>query len=321
VRDAASGAALMLLPLCTRRRGNLRLIEFADGALTDYNAPLLARNFAPKTEEMDALWRQILRKLPAADVVRLEKMPAHFAGGANPMHHLQDTRAMSIDAWRIPLPATRAEYEHRLTASFAKELRRKGRRVESRGRVALVHAKDSGDALRIFNDLAHMRTQRFKELGRENVLAVPALRSFYETVIVDSFAEKFTSLSALEANGEVVAALFALSYGRTYYLLLSAFKDGEWKSASPGNVILDRMATHLIQSGVGVFDFTIGNESYKRDFGAEPQGLAMGDYPLSLFGWPVAMRRTLSHHVGSRLRSPAVARATSMARRLLRMDS
>ena len=95
----------------------------------------------------------------------------------------------------------------------------------------------------------------------------------------------------------------------------------KWKSASPGNVILDRMATHLIESKVGVFDFTIGNESYKRDFGAEAQTLATGDYPLSVLGWPVAMRRTLSHHVGKGLRSPAVTRATSMARRLLRIGS
>ena len=321
VRDAISKAPLMLLPLCTRRQGLLRIVEFADGGLSDYNAPLLARNFAPGETQMNALWRAILEKLPPADVVRLDKMPAQFAGAANPLHHLQEKRPMTIDAWSVRLPATRAEYEKTLSSSFCKELRRKGRRVESRGKTSLIHARDSHDALRIFDALARMRTDRFAELGRGNVLAVPALRAFYEAVIVDGFAQNFTALSALEADGEIVAALFALKHADTYYLLLSAFRDGEWKSASPGNVMLDRMTTHLIESGVGSFDFTIGNESYKRDFGARPQALAAGDYPLSLIGWPVAMRRVLSHQVGRCLRSPAMAHATSMARRVLRLGS
>jgi CelD/BcsL family acetyltransferase involved in cellulose biosynthesis len=318
VRNAASDAPLMMLPLCTRRQRMLRIIEFADGGLSDYNAPLLARDFVPGESEMAKLWQSILKALPAADVVRLNKMPAAFAGGPNPLDH---THAMSIESWRIQLPSSRVDYDKRLTSTFLKELRRKGRRVDGRGKSALVHAADSDHALKIFDALARMRTHRFEELGRDNVLAVPALRSFYEAVIVENWSQGFTALSALEVEGEIAATLFALKHDNTYYLLLSAFRNGEWKSASPGNVMLDRMATHLIETGVGTFDFTIGNESYKSDFGAEPQPLLAGDYPRSLLGWPVALRRALSHRVGNGLRSPAVVRATSLAKRFLRINS
>ena len=321
VRDRESGIPLMLLPLSSSRQGLLKIIEFADGGLSDYNAPLQAESFSPNEREMRDLWRRILAALPAADVVRLQKLPAAPGRIVNPLHRLQEVRPMSIDSWHIELPTTRAAYEKTLNSTFAKELRRKGRRVESRGKAALVHARDSDDALRIFAALAEMRAQRFEELGRHNVLGVPALRSFYETVIVDGWRQGFTALTALEVDGNIAAALFALRHAKTYYLLLSAFRNGEWKSASPGNVALDRMATHLIETGVDIFDFTIGNESYKRDFGARPQALGMGDYPLSLLGWPVAIRRVLSHHVGNGLRSPAMARATTAARKLLRIGS
>ena len=321
VRDTVSGAPLMLLPLCHRRQGLLKVVEFADGGLSDYNAPVLASGFAPGEREMRRLWRSIVSILPATDVVRLQKMPVSLGEMVNPLHYLQELRPMSIDSWRVELPRTRAAYEKTLTSTFAKELRRKGRRVDGRGKASLVNARDRAEALRIFAALADMRARRFTELGRPNVLAIPALRSFYETVIVEGWDQGFTTLSALEVNGEIAAALFALRHAGTYYLLFSAFQGGDWKSASPGNVALDRMATHLIETGTSVFDFTIGNESYKRDFGAQPQALAMGDYPLSLLGWPVAMRRVLSHHVGNGLRLPAVTRATSMARRLLRINS
>jgi CelD/BcsL family acetyltransferase involved in cellulose biosynthesis len=321
VRDS-SAAPLMLFPLCTRRQGGLRMIEFADGGLSDYNAPLVAKGFAPDEREMNALWQRILRELPAADVVHLEKVPAAFGGAANPLAHLTARRSMQIDSWRVALPASRADYEKNvLTSTFLKELRRKGRRVDGRGKSALVHAKDPRHALDIFDALALMRTHRFEELGRNNVLIVPALRAFYEAVITENWDQGFTALSALEVGGEIAATLFALRHDNSYYLLLSAFRNGEWKSASPGNVLLDRMTTHLIEAGVGTFDYTIGNESYKRDFGASPQTLLVGDYSLSLAGWPVAMRRVLSHHVGAKLRSPGMDRAKSIARRILRVDS
>ena len=319
VRDK-TGAPLMLLTLCTRRQGMLRVIEFADGGLSDYNAPLLAQNFTPSAPETRDLWRQIVQALPPADVVRLEKMPAAFAGGANPLQVIAETRPMSIDFWRVVLPKTRKEYEARLTSTFLKELRRKNRRVDGHGKSAMVNASEPNKALAIFDALAKMRTDRFQELGRDNVLAVPALRAFYEAVITENWSEGFTSLSALEVEGEIVATLFALRHADTYYLLLSAFRNGEWKSASPGNVMLDRMTTYLIETGVGVFDYTIGNESYKRDFGAQPQALLAADCPVSVLGWPVAMRRVLSHHVGNGLRSPAMARARTLAKRMLKLS-
>src|SRR5262249_14736375 len=161
----------------TRRQGMLRVIEFADGSLSDYNAPLVAAHFTPTTQETRALWRQILAALPPADVIRLDKMPASFAGSPNPLQALGGTRPISIDSWRVALPKTRADYEKRLTSTFLKELRRKGRRVDGRGKSALVHAKTPADALRMFDALARFRTHRFEELGRDNVLAVPALRS------------------------------------------------------------------------------------------------------------------------------------------------
>jgi CelD/BcsL family acetyltransferase involved in cellulose biosynthesis len=318
VRDK-SGAPLMLLTLCTRRQGMLRIVEFADGGLSDYNAPLLAQNFTPSAPEMRDLWREIVAALPPVDVIRLEKMPAAFAGGPNPMQAIAQTRPMSIDFWRVLLPKTRAEYDKRLTSTFLKELRRKNRRVEGRGKPDVIHAPTPDKALQIFDELAKFRTSRFEELGRENVLAVPQLRAFYEAVITENWSEGFTSLTSLEVGGEVIASLFALRHANTYYLLLSAFRNGEWKSASPGNVLLDRMTTYLIDSGVGVFDYTIGNESYKRDFGAEPQALLVADCAVSVLGWPIAMRRVLSHHVGNGLRSPTMTRARTFAKRVLKI--
>ena len=41
IRDRATGEVAMFLPLIRRRQKRLRIVEFADLELTDYNAPLL----------------------------------------------------------------------------------------------------------------------------------------------------------------------------------------------------------------------------------------------------------------------------------------
>jgi len=321
VRDISSHAPLMMLPLCTRRVGGLRTVEFADCGLSDYNAPLIAKRFAPNEHELGMLWRGIRSAVARTDIVRLDKLTASIMGHPNPLVALRGLKPMPISSWGVRLPSTRAEYDEKVLGStFRNELKRKRRRLEGRGAVRFVHAGSEAEGRRIFSALAEMRNSRFEELGRKNVLADPTLRAFYDAVIFGNWDKKFAMLSALEAEGEIIAALFALRHANAYLLLMSSFKSGPWKSSSPGNVAIDFMASHLIEEGVSTFDFTIGNESYKRDFGAMETALYSGVQPLSLAGWPTAMKKSLRETVRDGLNAPITKRAVVAARRAFRLD-
>src|SRR5215475_11453513 len=56
ITDARTLEQVALLPLVRRRRRGVRIIEFADLDLTDYNAPLLAPGAPRNTVDAQAMW-------------------------------------------------------------------------------------------------------------------------------------------------------------------------------------------------------------------------------------------------------------------------
>ena len=71
---------IALVPLIHRVQGRIRIVEFADLDLTDYNAPILGLR-AEDAMDARALCQALvaaLRRLPeGVDLVRLRKMPAY----------------------------------------------------------------------------------------------------------------------------------------------------------------------------------------------------------------------------------------------------
>ena len=80
ISDATTSERVALLPLVRRLQSGIRIIEFADLELTDYNAPMLGSAAPRDAGAARALWRDLLaalRRMPGgADLIRLRKMPA-----------------------------------------------------------------------------------------------------------------------------------------------------------------------------------------------------------------------------------------------------
>lgn len=74
LRDGASGRLAAVLPLVRRKRGLLRMVEFADFGLTDYAGPVCGR------DEWNGLMREptasgaMLRALRPFDLLRTAKL-------------------------------------------------------------------------------------------------------------------------------------------------------------------------------------------------------------------------------------------------------
>ena len=284
VRDRGTGRALLFFPLCLRRRHGLATIEFPDLGLSDYNAPLLASDLDLNACELRELWDAIRRALPPADIVRFDKVPLTVRGRDNPIARLDWMRPMELCAWALRLPATREAYEKDvLDRKARKEHRRKRKRLaQHTGAFALVHAATPSDGGAIFDALRDERWARFRRTKRADVLEDPCFLAFYRAVAFDSWSP-FVDLAALMAGDKILATLFALRHEGAYLLLMHSFEP-TLEAFSPSIVAIDEMVTHLIASGVRVFDFTVGNEAYKLEFGVRKTPLVRGLYPLSLRG-------------------------------------
>ncbi len=117
-------------------------------------------------------------------------------------------------------------------------------------------------------------------------------RNFYEDVLLRDQAGEFALLHELRVEGETVATTLALNFQGARYVLMSTFEAGDWKSCSPGNVMMVECIADSVARNHHYFDLTIGNEPYKRDFAATPRPLYSAIKPLSMKGLPYTPVRT-----------------------------
>jgi len=71
VTERTTGQAVVTLPLIRHQSDGLDVIAFADLGVTDYNAPILGPAAPASPERARALWKQIVKVLPRADLIQL----------------------------------------------------------------------------------------------------------------------------------------------------------------------------------------------------------------------------------------------------------
>lgn len=307
VSDARTNEPLMFFPLCIRQEGRLTRIEFPDLGVSDYNAPLLAAHFQPTELQLRRIMRSIFLELPPADLLCFDKFPEFLGQRPNPMLEHEMFHRMRFQSWESKLPATREQFDSTLPSTFRKELQRKHRRLAGRGSVELCETRNEADAQIAFETLCDQRRERFTELGRKDILEDAVYRDFYETIILSSLRTGFATLTTLRCDDESVAIMLGLHHAKSYHLLMSTIQSGKWKSCSPGNVAIDSMITALIGLGDRNFDFTIGDETYKHNFGAKPHQLYECVRAQSIFGAAQAFSMNFRSIVRNRLRPLKIA--------------
>jgi hypothetical protein len=95
------------------------------------------------------------------------------------------------------------------------------------------------------------------------------VRDFYATVAVEAGDGRLAEIYRLDIGGAPAGYVYGLGHrGRFYYLLIGCDYENHGR-ASPGLVLYDRIIADWIGRGGDVFDFTIGDERFKADFGTE----------------------------------------------------
>lgn len=302
----SDGAPALLLPLVLERVGSLRILSFADGGVSDNTAPILGPAAPETPEQMRALWRDISRALPPADLFVADKQPAELGGRANPILALATPRPYTLSAHPLQIPGTFDEYSRSRLTKFRKEQERVWRVFTRQPGTAFELVKDVEKALVIFRDMERQQSARMNELGVSYRLDDPAYSAFYQTLIRNGLAKGAVSLGALTANGETIGALLGVHDGATTAFVRISKAEGDWSTSSPGRLVIERTMMALREEGVTRFDFSIGDYGYKENFkiGTEPlYELALA---LSWRGWPQAVAR----------RTRGALRASPLARRI-----
>jgi CelD/BcsL family acetyltransferase involved in cellulose biosynthesis len=284
---------LFILPLAVQPGRLTRRLSFLGQDLCDYNAPLLAPEFSNIVgSNFLALWRDIramLQSTPALrhDSIALEKIPETIGAQKNPLLGL-DVRLNPSGAYETALGA---DWEQFYTGKRSSATRRRDRtklkRLGELGEVRFVNPQDAEIASTL-DLLIDQKSKAFARMGVANMFARPGHMAFYRELATAPRLRSLVHLSRLDV-GETWAALnLGLTFRDCYFHILASYDDGEASRFGPGAAHLRELLRFATERGLKRFDFTIGDEPYKRDWCENEQRLYDYSAAVTLRGWPSA---------------------------------
>lgn len=251
----AEGELCLVLPLL--RRAALD-VEYAFLGVTDYACPVVAGDLA-----MDDRPASFLRQLFGAGT-RLTIGPVHQDHVASWRSLLGvEPRELDFGAHSVrygsPYPQWRRA---NLGMRRAGSLDRKARRLNEVAELRLERLGPT-DVRPALLAAADFRAGRFKD----DPLRTPHGLEFYIEVATNGAHSGLARTWRLMSGRTMVGLVFGLTEGTTFRYILLACDYASQARYSPGRLALDHAMTAWAAEGGASFDFTIGDEPFKADFG------------------------------------------------------
>ena len=278
-RNRADRRLAMVLPLVRRRRGTMRVIEFADLRVSDYAAPVCDAATFELILQDKAACAALRKLLKPYDLLRIRKL----GETALPLERLLGTRprsplGMSAHAVKLYGPYTEWRKDS-IDPSYRKELDKKQRQLSRKGDVA--------SKFRAIRRRSRPPSRRCATIGRaasrttccrRTSTSISTWRRRFRARTPDSPAPTFSP-----SMGGRSPVVWGLAFRHQFLILMGGFDLTGFKNQSIGALTFGEIARDCIERSDTALDFTIGDESYKSLFGAQPTTMWM----ISAAGSPI----------------------------------
>lgn len=309
-RRRGTGELAMVLPLVRRKRGSLRVIEFADLEVSDYAAPVCDPAALGELAS-ERVAREVRAQLRPFDLVRVKKL-VDGAPALDRLLGLGQRSQLPVSAHAVRLYEPFAQWRSdNIEDSYRRELEKKRRKLERRGEVRFELVEDRHEVVGAFEMLRDQRKERFPD----DRLQDPVYFEFYVNLALQGRESGFARTYVMWLDGERIGGAFGLAHAGQFLLVLSGAAIGEYKRLSVGSLVFEDVARDGLAKGDAVLDFTIGDESYKQLFGAAPSPLwmvsggatATGKLALIVGQSAPWARRIAAGQLAARTQTPATA--------------
>ena len=174
----------------------------------------------------------------------------------------------------VDIVGTWESYLASLSTHRRSELRRRARRLEAAGEVALeVHRSPAGlDAL--LDEAFAVESSGWKGRAGTAIAADPALTTFYRRVAAWAAERDWLRLAFLKLDGRALAFDLALETGGRHYLLKTGF-DPSHTRLSPGLLLRLHMLEQAFASDLRCYEFCGAAEPWKLEWAPATRAVLM----------------------------------------------
>ena len=149
------------------------------------------------------------------------------------------------------------------------------------------------------------KSKSFARMGVPNMFARPGYAAFFHDLATAPRMRSLVHFSRLDVGATWAAVNLGLTFRDCYYHILASYDDGEVSRFGPGAAHLRELLHYAIERGLKRFDFTIGDEPYKRDWCETEQNLYDYFAAATLRGWPAASSSLARRHIKRAIKQSA----------------
>ncbi|MCG6203124.1 GNAT family N-acetyltransferase [Rhodopseudomonas sp. HC1] len=263
IREAASHRLVGLIPLMVERYLGISVATFADCGVSDYCVIVAATEDLSSFRNNAALKLQLRRTLRTCDllIVRKVREPELAAfdilGSVRraPLGLGAHATALfgSFEDWRVQV----------MTPRQRRSLDKKRRSIERKGCLRTETIKDPDQIIAALDQIQEFRKSRFKDTDKRNLLDEERYFRFYCDVAHDPMCRAYV----MTLDDRPVSIAYGMARNGRFHLLLTGFDSVNHRNQSLGLLVIEDAIRDCISRGDDEFDLTIGDQSYKRQFG------------------------------------------------------
>lgn len=211
------------------------------------------------------LFESIHRAWPDIDLLKLERLAPQLGDVRNPLLRLDHYPSPNV-ALALSLDGG---FDAVLNRTSAKRKRKKHRsqtrKFDAAGGFRRIRASTPEEVDRLLNVFFEMKEQRFRKMGIANAFGDPAVRRFFRKLFAQSLGPSPSFvLHGLEVGGKLRAITGSSVCGDRLICEFGAIAEDDMAHASPGDFLFFENICEAARSGFAVYDFSVGDEPYKR---------------------------------------------------------
>jgi CelD/BcsL family acetyltransferase involved in cellulose biosynthesis len=249
-------------------KGPLRVALLMSGRHANGNMPPVSATFAKcaTVSDIRAVIAAIGKARPDIDVIAFERLATEIGGVRNPLLLLPHMQSPNLS---LAVDLT-GGFEALLGRASGKRKRKKHRsqmrKFEAAGGFRRIEARTEAETNALLDAFFAMKEVRFRRAGIVNVFADPEVQAFFRFIFAEALKEPKPTfvLHGLEVGGRIRAVTGSSRCAERLVCEFGGIADDDMAFASPGEFLFFDNIEEACRDGLSVYDFSVGDEPYKR---------------------------------------------------------
>ena len=257
---------IFVAPLCIKRNYSCNELSWITSDITDYNNPIISKNFNFQQSDFMILWKKILKNLSSqCDLIFFSKNPEFIQSKNNPLidtnyKYYQNSYQLNLNKFNYE-----SFYNNKNNNKSKQTDRRKEKKLNLGGDLSYSYTNINQKNFNLVEELIFEKMTVYKE-NKEKTFSHNLVAKKYKSLVNHEISNFKFNISVLKKGNKKISSIFGVIFDKTYYYLIPIIHKTDLNKNSPGKFHIINLIHWAMNNDVNMIDFTAGDEMYKSNW-------------------------------------------------------